>query len=238
MKKLIKLFLSKVGFKISKQHESNLQLDNPFEAISKFYNQVVADKIVFDVGVNQGQTIKKILDFFPNSKIYGFEPSKICFEKALSNKFPSNVQIENAAIGNEKTILQFNEYSWSAMNSFLTRAFGQAKIIDTYDVNVETLDSFCKENSIEKINLLKSDTEGFELNVLKGAEELLNSNKIQFILIEMFFIEHFKGQAEVGELFSFLKSKNFTLVKFYDFDITKDGMISRGDALFINQNFK
>ena len=103
MKKLIKLFLSKFGFKISKQHESNLHLDNPFEAISKFYNQVVADKIVFDVGVNQGQTIKKILQFFPNSKIYGFEPSKICFENALSNKFPSNVQIENAAIGNEKT---------------------------------------------------------------------------------------------------------------------------------------
>ena len=237
MKKLIKLFLSKFGFKISKQHESHLQLDNPFEAISKFYNQVVADKIVFDVGVNQGQTIKKILQFFPNSKIYGFEPSKICFENALSNKFPSNVQIENAAIGNEKTILKFNEYSWSAMNSFLTRAFGQAKIIDTYDVNVDTLDSFCKENFIEKINLLKSDTEGFELNVLKGAEGLLNSNKIHFILIEMFFIEHFKGQAEVGEIFSFLKSKNFTLVKFYDFDITKDGLISRGDALFINTKF-
>lgn len=237
MKKLIKLFLSKFGFKISKQHESNLHLDNPFEAISKFYNQVVADKIVFDVGVNQGQTIKKILQFFPNSKIYGFEPSKICFENALSNKFPSNVQIENAAIGNEKTILKFNEYSWSAMNSFLTRAFGQAKIIDTYDVNVDTLDSFCKENFIEKINLLKSDTEGFELNVLKGAEGLLNSNKIHFILIEMFFIEHFKGQAEVGEIFSFLKSKNFTLVKFYDFDITKDGLISRGDALFINTKF-
>ena len=237
MKKLIKLFLSKFGFKISKQHESHLQLDNPFEAISKFYNQVVADKIVFDVGVNQGQTIKKILQFFPNSKIYGFEPSKICFENALSNKFPSNVQIENAAIGNEKTILKFNEYSWSAMNSFLTRAFGQAKIIDTYDVNVDTLDSFCKENFIEKINLLKSDTEGFELNVLKGAEGLLNSNKIHFILIEMFFIEHFKGQAEVGEIFSFLKSKKFTLVKFYDFDITKDGLISRGDALFINTKF-
>lgn len=237
MKNILKIILSKIGYKIYKMHQSPLQIDNPFEAISRSFGEDSKGQIIFDVGVNQGQTIRKILKFFPHGNIFGFEPSKICFEKAIANNFPVNVKINRSAMGNELGQMKFNEYSWSAMNSFLTRSFGQAKIIDTYDVKVETIDNFCKVNKIEKINLLKSDTEGFELNVLKGAESLLNQSKIHYILIELFFIEHFKGQAEVGEIFSFLKSKGFTLVRFYDFEITAHGIISRADALFVNNKF-
>ena len=71
------------------------------------------------------------------------------------------------------------------MNSFLKRAYGKAHIVDTYDVDVVTVDSYCRANNINRIHFLKSDTEGFELNVFKGAKEMMASNHIQFIFVEL-----------------------------------------------------
>jgi hypothetical protein len=51
-------------------------------------------------------------------------------------------------------------------------------------VTITTLGSFCAEQNISHIDFLKTDTEGFDLEVLKGAEAMLRSHRIQFILSE------------------------------------------------------
>ena len=51
-------------------------------------------------------------------------------------------------------------------------------------INLTTINIFCKQNKIKKINFLKMDTEGHELEVLKGASNLLNKNLIDFIQFE------------------------------------------------------
>lgn len=53
-----------------------------------------------------------------------------------------------------------------------------------YDVNVLTLDDFCSEHEISKIDLLKIDTEGNELKSLIGARQLLYENRIKAIQFE------------------------------------------------------
>ena len=237
MKKYLKNFLFKRGYKISKINNHPLQHSNPFLACKSL--MFIENPTIFDIGMNHGQTLKKILEVFPNSIVHGFEASKYCF-KSLDQSFKKNKNffLNNLAIGDETKVMKFNEYSWDALNSFLTRSYGRAQIIETYDVNVTTIDDYCCNNNIQKIDILKSDTEGFELKVLTGAQKMFNENNVHFVFIEMFFDLNFFDQASVGEIFSFLEKKNFSLVKFYEFGLTGDGIASKSDALFINLNYK
>ncbi len=236
MKLLLKILFKKLGFKISKMNSLIIQNENPFIAVKSKIKSL--DVIFFDIGVNQGQTIKKMLDANPSAKVYGFEPSRICF-KFLEEEFlnTKNINLYNSAIGSQLGELSFNEYSWSALNSILTRAYGTSKIIDTYLVNVLTIDYFFEKNQIPYINLLKTDTEGYELNVLRGAANTMDKNKIQFVLVEIFFNENYIDQASFGDIYNFLLSKGFELVRFYDILYTDEGLASKTDALFYNKEF-
>lgn len=236
LKEYLKKYLFSRGYNILKINNRPLQNPNPFLACKSEISD--EEPIVFDVGMNHGQTLKKIKEVFPVSIIHGFEASKYCF-KDLSLNFGSknDIFLNNLAIGEKVSILKFNEYSWDAMNSFLHRAYGTAQIKETYEVNVTTIDDYCVKNKISNIHVLKSDTEGFELKVLRGAKKMMEQNKIQFILIELFFDLNFLEQASVGEIFSYLEENNFSLVKFYDFSLTGEGLASKSDALFINKNF-
>lgn len=236
LKDYIKDFLFKKGYRFSKISTHPIQNPNPFLACN---SEIKAQKpVLFDVGMNHGQTLQKIKEVFADCEIHGFEASKYCFAD-LEQKFSNDntIRLNNKALGDTETVMQFNEYSWDAMNSFLTRAYGSAKIVETYDVNVTTIDAYCAENKIEKIHVLKSDTEGFELNVLKGGQQMMAQNKIQFVFVELFFDLNFVGQSSVGQIFSYLEENGFSLVRFYDIGLTGDGLASKGDALFINKEF-
>jgi len=236
MKKKIKQFIGKLGYIITKTHTSGLQHPNPFLAAkSKIGSD---DVILFDIGANRGQTIDKMKTIFPVSTLYAFEPGKKCFSY-LNEKYKAGtgVNIVNAAAGSQSGLLDFNEYSWDAMNSLLNRAYGSAKIVDTYQVEVLCIDDFSKAHQVNHIHILKTDTEGYELHVLKGASQMMRDNKIQFVLVEVFFNENYINQDSFGDIYNFLLINGFNFVRFYDVLITDDGIASKTDALFYNPNF-
>lgn len=235
MKKILKDFLYRKGYKLTKLNNNTLLNDNPLLAIQE---RIGNNPIIFDIGANLGQTIKKIKDVFPNSNLHSFEPSKVCF-KELTKKFKNSEKLflNNNAVGAEKGALEFNEYSWSALNSFLKRAYTKSEIVATYFVDIVAVDDYCSENNIPYINLLKTDTEGFELNVLKGASKMMDENRIQFVYVEIFFHENYIGQSSFSDIFNYLSQKGFNMIRFYDFEYTDQGYISRTDALFVNEKF-
>jgi len=55
---------------------------------------------------------------------------------------------------------------------------------ETELVNIETIAQFCQDREIRRINFLKVDTEGYDLEVLKGAEEILDEGRIDFVQVE------------------------------------------------------
>jgi tRNA G46 methylase TrmB len=83
MKKILEKITNAFGYKVSKNSKYLLQNDNPMKAISSNFKD--KDAVFFDIGVNQGQTTKKMKSLFPQSIIYGFEPSKICFKYLMDN---------------------------------------------------------------------------------------------------------------------------------------------------------
>ncbi len=233
---LLKELLYKKGYKVIKINPNPILHENYLVAIKP---EIKDNAVLFDVGANQGQTITKFKSHFPKATIHSFEPSRSCFDLLKKNHSKTNnTTLINKAIGKENGVLEFNEYEWSSLNSLLKRSFTKSKILTTYAVDIITIDDYCVANQVDKIHLLKTDTEGYELNVLKGANQMLSSNRVKFIYSEIFFYENYIGQSSFGDIYNFLTTKGFDLIRFYTFEYTESGLASRTDALFINRNFR
>ena len=61
----------------------------------------------------------------------------------------------------------------------------QKNFTEKISVKVKKLDDYCHSNNINKINLIKIDTQGFEEEVLNGALNLIKENKIDIIELEL-----------------------------------------------------
>jgi len=146
---------------------------------------------VFDVGANQGNYSLAIKKLFPNAKIYSFEPHPKTFLKLNKTSGENDFNAYNYGIGDAKSELKLYDYAGNEENGSEHASIFRDVIesihknsAQSFDINVITIDSFVKNNNIDSINLLKIDTEGNELNVLKGSSECLKNNKIDIIHFE------------------------------------------------------
>ena len=134
--------------------------------------------IFIDVGAEKGNYTKEVLKYFPNIKVFIFEPSKIHHTKLNTNfgKLP-NVHISDLALSNNtgKQKLYFDEEG-SAFSSLFKRRLDHFNIYMNYSEEIETIrfDEFWKQQNIKGIiDYVKLDVEGYELNVLAGMGDLL-----------------------------------------------------------------
>lgn len=142
---------------------------------------------VFDVGSNLGQSAKLYLDCFPGSQIYCFEPVRDTFRQLQYNlQGRERVHCVQVALGSSKG------HGEMALQGRSERFFllGQSKAspasadVKTEDVEIVTLDDFCCARKIRHVNYLKVDTEGGDLDVLRGGENLLSVQSIDFVEVE------------------------------------------------------
>ena len=74
-------------------------------------------------------------------------------------------------------------------------------------MNIDTIDLFCKQNKVSSIDILKIDVEGTQLDVLKGAEEMLQNISVIFIEIleeKKYFRESSKKVKTLLEAYNFV----------------------------------
>lgn len=103
-------------------------------------------------------------------------------------------------------------------------------------VDVTTIDRFLDENRIEHVHILKSDTQGYDLEVLKGAEQAIRHNRIDLIHIELIFSAMYESLPPFYELFRHLLDRDFFLVSIYGFQYQRK-LADWAEALFVNKEF-
>lgn len=157
-----------------------------------FINRYVAnvDKgIILDVGANVGNYSIKIRRSNSSVEIFCFEPHPLNFEKLQYNTAQSNMNHFNVGVGSVAGKLTLYDYanndgsSHASLYKEVIEEIHKQKSVE-HEVEVITLDEFAKKYGIKEVHLLKIDTEGHELAVLKGFEGLIRAGKVNLIHFE------------------------------------------------------
>ena len=147
------------------------------------------DRPVFvDVGANTGVYSSMLIDAFPDCRLVAVEPHPSNFQR-LRDALPPQVETIQAAVGAEQTELKLfdrADMDGSSHASLYKEVITQLHQQTTVECRVDVLplDQIAADACVSNIDLLKIDTEGHELEVLKGAAELLRSHSVSFIHLE------------------------------------------------------
>lgn len=194
--------------------------DFEIEELSFFSRYIGKDFVVFDVGANIGlHSLYASKLVGTNGKVFSFEPVNKTFNRLKENieiNSVTNISAYNLALSNEngKETMTISLDGFDAWNSIagnqqiIGENFVEEKIV------IQTLDDFVKEHCPNlKIDFIKIDTEGWELNVLEGAKDYLKNNS-PFLMVEyaLNVLENFDRKLE--DIFDTLTSYGYTLYRY------------------------
>ena len=186
-----------------------------------FYLNYLRDGMtVFDVGANVGELTLIFSRFVGDGgSVHAFEASRATFDKlkiVCETIGRRNVTLNHLAVSDHNGAIKLNVYA-DAYSSFNSQAARPLKDygLDLEPVGVEetpatTIDEYCKKNKIETIDLLKIDVEGAELQVLKGAREMLESKRVKCLTFE-FGQTTFDMGVRPEEIERFLAEMNYKI---------------------------
>jgi FkbM family methyltransferase len=200
--------------------------------------------LIIDAGASVGKVARTYRELFPSAKVICFEPISESMEVLRSrcahdNKISSHL----CALGPEDGIRELFVNASKETSSLLPP--DRSHLNDSYlqilsplerrQVRVCSLDLFCKNEQIERINLLKLDVQGGELGILKGANQLLAQQKIDVIYSEVFFVPMYQNQPLFGEICAELAGHHYSFHYAYNFTFNgRSGRLFSADALFVS----
>jgi FkbM family methyltransferase len=166
-----------------------------------------------DIGANTGSYTELLLTE-TNSKVISFEPLPEAYKELekLKLNYSDRLDIFNIAIGSENNNLDLYFGDEKSEKASLVPNLEKLSFVGNLNKNrvsveVKKLDYMENYLKDQKVDFIKIDTEGFEYEVLKGAEKILKNHKPKFIQIEFNWHQLIKNQT----LYSLSK-----ILKFYD----------------------
>lgn len=199
--------------------------------------------VVIDGGANVGAFSECVLAWQPWARLHAFEPIPEVFATLQERLAPygGGVSLQRAALGAARGEGDFHVNRVPQASSFYEnggeldrRLYGiDFTTAETIRVPIETLADYVRERGLPRVDLLKLDVQGYELEVLKGAEPVLD--RIAYIYCEAQFRELYRGAPLVPEIFTWLHERGFELLRMAAFRANDAGQLIQCDMLFANQ---
>jgi FkbM family methyltransferase len=201
-----------------------------YEAIAK-HNV----KTILDVGANVGQFAREVKSVFPNIFILSIEPNADCeqYLKAQGMTYiiccPSDskttkkfYRMKSDPIGTGHSLYKENSYHYDGDNLVIQ------------EIQTDTLDAILNENLLGdfSFDLIKLDTQGSELDILKGCPKTLSRCKM--VLAETDVGNYNQGCASRKEVVEFLSKNGFVQQEVIQNHIS-NGTIFQQDLLFVKE---
>jgi FkbM family methyltransferase len=162
---------------------------------------------VYDVGAYRGDFAEEVLKIWPQTRVTCFEPQTSRAEdlEALRLKHPNQIDYQACLLGAEpRDAVTF--HVGDTASSVLAHSAGDQ--YPTIELPMTTIDTFRAEGNRGPCNLLKLDVQGYELDVLRGAESTLRSD-VEVILAELNFLDIYAKVPLMHETLAWLAERDF-----------------------------
>lgn len=192
---------------------------------------------VVDIGANRGQFALVARRFFPEATIVSFEPlpgPAARFRQLFEGD--SRVSLHQCALGPQEAVATMHVSAKDDSSSLLPITSHQRSIFrgtdetGTMEVRVGRLADFVHAGEVTSPALLKLDVQGYELEVLKGCEDLLE--RFSYVYAEGSFVELYSGQVLADQLIAWLRLREFRLAGVYGVVFDGQGRAVQADMLF------
>jgi FkbM family methyltransferase len=168
---------------------------------------------IFDIGANVGQTVQGLRRAWPDVQIHAFEPVGSTFAKLSQNVAgDARVRPYRLAFGSRPGTAQMLARPLGVMNRIISTP---GPVGPTEQVEVVAGDSFCAAHGIDRIGLLKIDTEGHDLEVLAGFRDMLAGRRIDYVEVECAVAPTNVMHVPFGRLADFLFAFGYGLFNLY-----------------------
>lgn len=191
--------------------------------------------VIYDIGAYSGEWTKAVRKLFPHANIVMFEAqnSKEDLLKTLASQ-DKKISYCLALLGaSENEAIVFNEYETAS--SVLTEHHDTGA--RTVTKQMQTLDALMEKQNLPAPDFMKLDTQGYELEILKGGLKALNHAEV--VLMEVSLIDIYKNCPLLKDVVVFMDEHNFQL-----YDISSlmrrplDQALFQIDALFVRKTSK
>lgn len=193
-------------------------------------------RTVIDVGANRGQFALIARHRWPDARLICFEPlsKPVAVLHRLLGEYAGVEIVQAAASAGAGTATihvsrRDDSSSLLPITKHQSATFPGTEEIATEEVRTTSLDDYLG-GEIARPVLLKLDVQGFELEVLRGAEGTLSS--IDFVLVECSFQEFYTSQATADDVVRFLHRHGFSLLTGTAPSVDRHGVVVQLDFIF------
>lgn len=183
------------------------------DSVLKKYFRNTNKVIFFDIGANIGDYSKKLRQEFSDAKIYAFEPNFHTFEELSTNLHSLDIMSYSLGLSSKEIKQKIYTYSndiksqhASIYSSVISELHKASQVLEI-EFSSTTIDNFCEENHIQKVDFMKIDTEGHELEILHGGQRMISEKRIKIIQFE-FNEMNIISRVFLKDFYELLKSYN------------------------------
>ncbi|WP_370326609.1 FkbM family methyltransferase [Euzebya sp.] len=194
-------------------------------------NRACCLRTIIDVGAFEGEWTSLVRLVFPGARVLMVEAqeSKAGALRSLVESGHGDVQLAIAVAG-PKDGQSVNFYEMETGSSVLGELSDVSRTVTT--AKVRTLDSIVADlpSHWGAPDFIKVDVQGYELEVLRGAEAVLSSAR--FAMLEVSLIQYNEGAPLLAEVIAFMDDRDFRVVDIFQEMRRRDGQLIQLDVLF------
>ena len=190
-----------------------MELDGEVQVIKNIINK---GYVVFDVGANVGDWTAKVLSQGHDVEVHLFEPVPHVYKKLIQT-LDKQLIFNNLGVGQKEEVKIFYYYEANPLLSTFYRRVDVEKqgwLNPPKEITVltTTIDNYCQRHGIKRINFIKIDVEGGELDVLYGAKYFLETGRIDYLQFE-YGGTYLDAKTTLKEAFDYLQKFRYSIFK-------------------------
>lgn len=187
-------------------------------------------KCILDIGAFEGVWSQMVHEIWPKAKLFLIEPNDDCMAiLQLKNIGDTEITLLGRNQG-EDVIYYASKKDITSGNSIFKENTWYFEDCEERKMITETLSSFCLRKNIDKVDLIKIDTQGAELEIILGGEDIIR--KAEFILLETQNLEYNAGAPKTLDVMRKMDELGFML-----FDITEIHHLLSGEMMQVDMLF-